>query len=408
MSSPGRVHIGYIIPRLLAVIAVLTFASGLLPLGWFRFQDYERARQQPQWDAPFKPNLQLETEYFEGDEAEAGNVPAAEHLARRRFTTDRLGFRFTPAVVPGRPPEVMVFRGFSFNFGVGLGDEETFPARLARELGVNAYNAARFHNDPEMPADYDLLTRKLAANPKVAVYVHLESNAHVPAWNRESMAGRAATAVLGPEVSWRVQRTIRFAKEFPLNWMRLSPLIMLSVEAKRALENDRVMSNAYRRNVREFPLPDGSRMLVRNGDLERAAEVIDEETLAGRAEYILWWSEQLRRRGVRMIAVLVPDKMSVYGPALGVAVPSDPYLVRLERYLASHGLAVVNGLPTLRAFAGEDLASGRLSYLREDEHWTALGVARLAEATARALKETAAPVFSAHPAEAHHPAGGGG
>jgi hypothetical protein len=181
------------------------------------------------------------------------------------------------------------------------------------------------------------------------------------------------------------RRLFRFVKEFPLTWVRLSPLILNAVEAKKAVENDLLLHNRYRDNVRSFALPQGPPLLVLKGDLERAQTTLDDSVVADRSEYIAWWNERMVARGARMIVLLVPDKMSVYGPSLGVRVPADSYLDRMERDLAARGVRVVNGLPVLRSSAAADLASGRLSYLREDQHWNALGVERLARATAEAI-----------------------
>jgi hypothetical protein len=370
-------RVGWLIPRIVFLIAVLIVVSGFLPLRWFRFQDYEIARQVLQWDAPFMPNLRMRTAFFEGNEAFAGNLRPTERLGWRNFTTDNFGFRFTPPVRGSLAPELVVFRGFSFVFGLGFGDEETFPAVLSRQVGVNAYNAARFHDDPETPEDFDRLMAKVGARPKTVVYVHLEPNAFVltPSAKR-----------LDPG-----RRLFRFAKEFPLTWVRTSPLILNAAVAKRAVENDLILNNRYRENVRSFALPSGSPMLVLKGDLERAQTSFDDSIVADRSAYIEWWNARMVERGARMIVLLVPDKLSVYGPSLGVSLPADPYLDRMERDLASRGIRVVNGLPLLRATAAADLASGRLSYLREDQHWSAEGVKRLARATAQAI--SAIPVI---------------
>jgi hypothetical protein len=376
-SQCGALRVGKLIPGLVSAIAALVVLSGFLPLRWFRFQDYEIARQVLQWDAPFMPNLKMRTVFFEGGEAVAGNLPPLERLGWRNFTTDRFGFRFAPPVRNGAAPELVVFRGFSFVFGLGLSDEETLPAVLARHVGVNAYNAARFHDDPETPEDFDRLMTKIGARPKTVVYVHLESNAHVLT---------PATERLDPR-----RRVLRFAKEFPLTWVRLSPLILNAVEAKKAVENDLILHNRYRDNIRSFPVPAGPPILVRVGDLERAQTVFDDSVLNDRSAYIEWWNARMAERGARMIVLLVPDKMSVYGPSLGVRLPADPYIDRMERDLARRGVPVVNGLRILRATAGTDLAAGRLAYLREDEHWNASGVERLGGALAAAIG--AAPVI---------------
>lgn len=363
---------GRLIPVVLTAIAVSILFSGFLPLRWFHFQDYEMARQILQWDAPFIPNFHVRTAYFEGDEAEAGNLPAMERLAMRDFTTDKFGFRYTPPVRPARPADVVVFRGFSFVFGVGLGDNETFPAALARRLDANVYNASRFHEDPETPADFDNLMMRAGMRPKTVVYVHLEANSH------------ALSASTGEPGSRR--RLLWFAKEYPLSWIRASPVILTAVEAKKAVENDRILHNRYRENVRSFPLADGSRLLVRKGDLERGQTDFDASVVAARSEYIAWWNSRIAERGARMLVVLVPDKMSVYGPSLGLAMPADPLLDRIQRDLESRGIPVVNGLTLLRATAEADLASGRLAYLREDQHWNATGVERIASATAELVR----------------------
>jgi hypothetical protein len=178
-------------------------------------------------------------------------------------------------------------------------------------------------------------------------------------------------------------------------WLHTSPAILLAAHAKRAVENDNLLTNGYRKNVVSFPLPDGKRMLVTKGDLERDVSDPDDKTVRERAEYVAWWSEHLARRGTRMIVLLVPEKIAVYGPALGVKLPQDHYLTRFERELAARGIRVVNGLPLLRATAESDLASGQLAYLREDMHWTALGVQRLARATAAAVRTDYGSVLSA-------------
>ncbi len=348
------------------------------------YQDYEIARQILQWNAPFRPNLHLRTRFFVGDEADEGNIPPTEQLPERTFTTDRLGFRYTPPAVPGKPIELVVFRGFSFTFGAGLSDEQTLPSVLERQLGVNAYNAGRFHADPETPDDFDEVMAKIGARPKTVVYVHLETNGHV-----------------GVERPRRLQRLLRFAKELPMNWIRSSPAIRYAAAAKKTVENDILLHNRYREHAPSFPLPDGHQMLVLDRELLHDVTEYEESLISDRADYIAWWAERIAERGARMVVLLVPDKMSVYGPALGVKMPADPYLNRMERQLSRRGLQVVNGLPLLRATAQEDIASGHLAFLREDQHWSVSGVERLGKATAEAIRGSHnAPAMSrAHTAD---------
>jgi hypothetical protein len=362
---------GRVIPGLTALIGALVVFSGLLPLQWFHFQDYQVARQVLQWRAPFIPNLQLHSRYYQGGEIATGNLRQTEFLGWRTFSTDPFGFRYCPPVSPGKPIEVDVFRGLSFVWGVGLSDEETFPAQLARATGMNTYNSARFLEDPETPEDFDHLMAKVGAQPKTIVYVHLEPNAHVLTRDTEHYDVR--------------RRLLWFAKEWPMGWLRLSPAIATAVRAKKALENDVVLHNRYRENVTSFTLPNGQDLLVKTGDLERAETNFDDSVVNQRADFIAWWGRRMAERGARMIVLLVPDKISVYGPQLGVKLPEDPYLDRMARNLETRGLHVVNGLTVLRKSAASDLSSGQLAYRREDEHWNPTGVARLVQATAEAM-----------------------
>jgi len=171
-----------------------------------------------------------------------------------------------------------------------------------------------------------------------------------------------------------------------MNWIRHSPALRYAAELKKAAENDLILHNRYSDHVPSFTLPTGARMLVLKSELERDVTEYDETLIAERAGYIAWWKERLAERGARMVVLLVPDKMSVYGPSLGVKVPADPYLNRLQRELDARGVSVINGLTPLRATASADLAAGRLAYLREDQHWNALGVERLAAETAAVIK----------------------
>ena len=86
-----------------------------------------------------------------------------------------------------------------------------------------------------------------------------------------------------------------------------------------------------------------------------------------------------------MIVLLVPDKTSVYGPSFGLQFPEQLYLVALARAIRARNVRAINGLPLLQVHAADDIASGELAYRREDQHWSALGVARLAEETARVI-----------------------
>lgn len=388
-------RLGWIAPRCVILWVLVDLGLRFVPLTWFPLRDFQIARRWFPAHAPFLPDQHIRSSYFEGDEALTGNYPRTETRPPSTFTTDPLGFRYTPAVAPGAPPEIMTFRGFSFTWGAGLSDEEIFPVALSRQLNVNVYDAARFHEDPEVPEDIDRLIERLGARPRLAVYIHLEPNGHTLDWLRPTALDRAGTAVLGDRFV-SLKRSADYAVLVTTTWLRISPLNVLCVRLFKSISDDRLLPNVYRENVLRFTLPDGRPMLTRRGDLERVETVLPEDEVRRRAEYIAWWRDRLAERGIDTLVLLVPEKMSVYGPLLGRPAQPDPLLNRLERHLRARGLMVVNGLSVLAREAPAELAQGRLFYFREDHHWNALGVERLSRAVAETLR-------SSHPAPSPAP-----
>jgi hypothetical protein len=312
--------------------------------------------------------MQVRTSLHEGAEAAVGSLPFLEHLPLRTFTTDRYGFRYTPPVTSG-PVETVVFRGFSFVFGYGLGDEQTLAAQLARYLHRNVYNAARFKGDPESPRDFDRTVARVGAAPKTVVYVALE-------------AENESTTAFEPNL---LRRVLWFSKVTVLSWIKVAPVLPAQKHIKRAMLGNAVLYRSYQDTVRILPLPDGTEMVVRHGYVGDLQVDFPASVIEQRASYIARWDRHVKERGGRMIALLVPSRLSVYGPHLGLKSPADPLLHRLARALAARGVHAVDALALLEKSAQQDLATGNLAYLREDEHWNAEGVRRIAAAAAQEI-----------------------
>jgi hypothetical protein len=387
VRRPGAT-VGQVVPLLLAAIGVMTVSGGVLPLEWFGFADFQIARQAPPLDAPFAPNLNIRSDRYRGSGAVAGNLPSTENSRPRTFTTDALGFRWTPPVHPGELPRAIVLRGFSNTWGGSLSDDETLPAELARRWNVNVQSGARFLEDRERPEHYDRLVDRLGTVPELALYVHLEQNADELSSYEDRAVDRMFKRL---PASWSESAAhwTAASERWAMNWVRLSPVIQLATRARKALQNDLVLTNVYRKNVGVYRTPDGGRMIFERSELERAATTLADDVIRRRADFIAHWNDHLLKRGTRMIVLLIPDKISVYGPPLGVPGSYDPFLERMDRELSRRGIQVVNGLTELRRYTETDLASGSFSYWRDDLHWTPLGVRRLAEAVVKA-----APAFA--------------
>ena len=203
---------------------------------------------------------------------------------------------------------------------------------------------------------------------------------------------------MGGESAWRAEQQLLNAYRLARAVVAISPLNALTELISNGISNDVWRPNKARERVKTYRLPDATTMLTRTGDLEWILNPPDDRTTADRADYIAWWRDRLAERGIHMYVVLVPAKLSVYGPLLGEAVPASPhYLDRLEGKLESRGINVVNGRSVLSPYAAGDLASGRLAYLREDQHWNALGVRRIAAAIARKLQASGEGTTSPDP-----------
>jgi hypothetical protein len=361
-------------------------ALRLLPTTWFHIPDAEVARRWHSPEAPFLPNVTVRSTDYRGDESRAGNIPPLETRGPRTFSTDSLGFRFTPPVHPGRPPEIVVLRGFSYAWGSQLDDHETFSAVLAKQLGVNVYCGARLQEDRETPSDVASLFRRIGAEAPVALYLHLEE---LGANRLSAPAPRAVDRIgtmLGGARYESVMAGIQWARFAIPTWFSVSPLDSMVIPAVKSIKDDRILGNPYREKLVSFPLPDGGRLLHRAEELKRVQNPPGADAVVAQAAYIEKWALGLARIGARPLAVLVPEKMSVYGPALGVVNPDNAYLNNLERELLKRGVETVNLLPTLRAGAQRDLETGRLAFYREDHHWSPDGVSRMAALTAAEIR----------------------
>jgi hypothetical protein len=382
-----RLTVGRILPWSLVAIAVLTVTTGLLPLEWLDFTDYQIARQVHPSDAPFRPSLRIRSDHYHGADALTANLASTENHRPRTFTTDSLGFRWTPDTKPGAVPSVMVFRGASFVWGCSLSDEETLPSQLARELHTNVYNGGRFLDDHELPADFDNLVTKLGGAPELAIFVQLEQDADQlssHAGNRLDQVGRAVAGARYDAVS----KALASSNGAVLTWMHLSPVFEFVTSARKAVQNDAILPNVYSGNAVSYRIPNGSRIVFQKPELERAGTVLSDDVIRARAALISSWQQHLHRKGIRMIAVLIPDKLSVYGPELGVPPLQPTYLDRLESELRRRDIPVVNGLHVLRPHAAGDLDRGDLSFWRDDLHWTPLGVKRIASAVATHIRSS--------------------
>jgi hypothetical protein len=81
-------------------------------------------------------------------------------------------------------------------------------------------------------------------------------------------------------------------------------------------------------------------MLFERASLERITTRLDDAVVRDRAEFIAFWRDHMLALGTQMTVLLLPDKVSIYGPEIGIKTQTPTYLNRLERELSKRGIPV--------------------------------------------------------------------
>jgi hypothetical protein len=91
--------------------------------------------------------------------------------------------------------------------------------------------------------------------------------------------------------------------------------------------------------------------------------------------------------------LLLPTRFTLYGPWLvqeeeqrAEVLRAVQDFYRLDAELNQRGIRTINGLDIFRRTAAEDLGSRELPFYREDNHWSPVGVNRIARVLADSLR----------------------
>jgi hypothetical protein len=257
------------------------------------------------------------------------------------------------------PADVLLI-GDSFTIGGGLSDEQTLPERLRQKTGLRTYNGGT--NKIVSPERISAMVKRLRMDHGLVVHEYM------PRWDLGSYNSIAAS--MEPEeeeAAWRKMRT-------QLGELFLdSPIRGLTRRAYERLEDDRILPNAARENVRIHSLRNGDRMLFFPAD--------EDSFYQSRPIDIFYWKKLravLRAGNQELLVMLVPDKYSVYQPLLSGVRPrsanTPEYLDELEKALKDAGIPVVNLLEAFRKEAANRIDGRSYIYWCDDTHWNADGV----------------------------------
>ncbi len=294
---------------------------------------------------------------------------------------DEHGNRNKPPTVGIYYPIVTVGDSFMENGGRY---EELFFNRLADVSGLPVYNHAatgrgsflgllrllaskRFFDSPPRVVVWGILEREIRGDHFVGLVERVESGVWteghaapraVMRWDpllpcnlKRSLPDSSAIAQVAARV-WNLARTILFGQ--------INPMVVLSPGSREPM-------------LFYAPSLTAARWGAEVRDIPRVAWAISRA------------SEVLASRGVRLVAVLIPDKEQVYRDRLPDSVDSIPRscLYDLEAALGEKRVPVVNLLEPFRAEAG----SGRLLYWRDDTHWNSAGIDFAVRLTWREIRE---------------------
>ena len=409
-ARPRR--LGWLAPAVLAAWLALDVGLRLAPPAWFGVNPFSDALRRPARGASFAPNFTAVADHYVGDAVREANAVPTESRPPMRVTFDARGFRRNPLLAPGQPPDVLLLGGASFGFGAALSDEETLPAAITRRSGLGMYNGGLAGEDALTIRRVDRLLAGLPGRPRTALLLIVEhENLAPPPRGRGRVAALvAAWPALGPAVDRgrALRRGVAEARRQVGRRWGYSPLDIVTGRLFRHLSDGRVLPNSYARGTRTLTLPDGRPMYVRHYELAPAEQGRGPADAGPVAEYVGGWRDSLAARGIATRVLLVPSRYTVYGPELepgagrAAALQVGAYLDRLAGDLRARGIPTVNALPVFRAAAPEELRTGVLSFYREDNHWNARGVERIARVVADSLlawdARPAAPTVS-RPAE---------
>jgi len=361
-------RLGYVIPRLLAVVCLVDIGLRFMSIDPFTFRAWEALLRDRPPGAAFEPNRRYYNARSYGDLAALGNFPELRQYRPEQFTTDALGFRNAPEILDEEVGAILA--GDSFAVGSGVSDDETLSSRLGALMGCPVYNAGS-DAGRVVPDEILALARRLHLRRRLVIRLYTEG-ASVPALptRREMLTSRLVD---------RTPAEVRALAGRLRGLITVSPLRSLSGRAWKAVDDGRILPNRYAANVVRATLYNGDTMLFQAAQVTSFYRRPDLSL-----DYWKWLRDDLEQAGVDLVVVLVPGKYAVYRPFLVRQPPAGrgagDYLDRLERALQVMGVPVLNLAPFLKAEVARHLERGEYLYWLDDIHWNARGIALAAAA----------------------------
>jgi hypothetical protein len=380
-NSARTWSLGRLLPRLMFLSLLLDLVLRFVPLDALTFRAWEAMlRHYPNAAGPFIPNKHYHRENSYGGVASIGNLPALRHYHSVDFTADAEGFHNPPALAQGNPRGIVI--GDSFSVGSELPEEQSLAAQLTQRFGAYFYNAGA-----PQPLHFGSLlglAQRLNLHHGLVIFEFLESRASQdpPVAAPEGGRGRAQAFLfraMGPNWTDRLGT--------PLNALHASPLRALSSKLLKKIQDDTLLPNSFASFVIQERLRNGEPIVFLPAELQSPS---DQQEAAKRwAAYLAWYSTELRKDGLDLVVLLVPNRFTIYAPLLAQPREVSASHATLEDFLYALQNAGVHTVALESRYVHDArilLDQKKYLYFLDDTHWNGEGTARAAEEIFKAWK----------------------
>lgn len=364
-------RIGRLLPRLMLLFFLLDLVLRFAPLDPLTFRAWEAMlRHYPNAVGPFIPNKHYHRDNSYGGVAGIGNLPALRHYHSVDFTTDAYGFHSPPALTQGSP--VGIVMGDSFAVGSELSEDQSLSAQLTQRFGGYFYNAGA--PQPLPLRSLEAVAQRLGLQHGLVIFEFLEYRAlqDPPAATPDGGRGPVQAFIfraLGQEWTDRLGT--------PLNELHASPLRALSVKLEKRIQDDILLPNTFASFVIQERLRNGEPIVFLPAEWKSPS---DPRKAAKRwAAYFAWYSAELRKDGLDLVVLLVPNRSTVYAPLLAQPPDVSASCATLEDFRDALQSAGVPTVPLLDRYVHDArilLDQKKYLYLLDDTHWNGDGIAR--------------------------------
>lgn len=346
----------------------------LVPLDPLTFRAWEAMlRHYPNAVGPFIPNKHYHRENSYGGVAGIGNLPALRRYHLVDFTTDPYGFHNPPALAQANPIGIVI--GDSFAVGSELPEDKSLSAQLTKQFGGYFYNAGA--PQPLRLRSVQAVANRIGLHRGLVVFEFLEARALQDPPASTPDGGRGAAQAFFFRVAGQ-NWTDRLGT--PFNELHSSPLQALSVKLEKKIQNGTFLPNSFASLVLQETLRNGDPTLFLPAEFNSPAA--PRKAAERWAAYFAWYAAELKKNGLDLLVLLVPNRSTIYAPLLDPPRDVAESRATLEDFAMALQNSGVRTVPLANRYSQEAavlLDQKKYLYFLDDTHWSSIGTSIAAE-----------------------------